>query len=83
MLVDCPSRTNPAQTKFDEMYITADEIARDANVSRVSVTKARARNLLPNPILVGEYMYVWERASVKPFVDAWKTILNARRGNAA
>lgn len=69
--------TSQAQTEFDAKYISASEIAQELGVYRASVHHARRRGDLPNPILVGPNMiFIWERASIRPFIDAWKTRLS-------
>ncbi len=83
MAVLAPTRENLAQKRFDERYMTAAEIGHECKVSRVSVMRARARDLLPDAILVGDNLYIWERDGVKPYIDAWKTILDVRRRQPA
>lgn len=69
-----------AQQRFDANYITSTEIAGELQVSRTALVNARNRGLLPAPIAVnGTNIYIWERNEVRPFVDAWKLILNVRR----
>lgn len=69
------------QERFDRLYITSSEICRDLGVTRPSILQARRRNLLPEPITLHGCLYIWERAAVAPYVDAWRIILNARRSN--
>lgn len=65
--------TSQAQTDFDVKYITTSEIASEVGVARPSVHHARMRGDLPNPIIVGPNMiFIWERANVRPYIDAWK-----------
>jgi len=72
--------TQTAQQRFDTNYITSTEIAGELQVSRTALVNARHRGLLPAPIAVnGTNIYIWERKEVRPFVDAWKLILNVRR----
>lgn len=72
--------TQTAQQRFDIKYITSTEIASELQVSRTALVNARHRGLLPAPIAVnGTNIYIWERSEVRPFVDAWKLILNVRR----
>ncbi len=80
MSVVCPERENLAQKRFDEKYISTAEIARECNVSRVSVMRARKRNLLPQGVVVGTTV-VFEREVARPKIDAWKIILAAREGH--
>lgn len=69
-----------AQERFDTKYITSTEIASELQVSRTALVNARHRGLLPAPIAVnGSNIYIWEREEVRPYVDAWKLILNVRR----
>lgn len=78
-----PAALNAFQQRFNETYITATEIGQEAGVSRTAVLHARRRGLLPGAIAVnGDQLYIWERASVRPFLDAWKVILRVRRSAA-
>jgi predicted DNA-binding transcriptional regulator AlpA len=79
-----PPRPNLAQERFNQQYITSAEIAAECHVSRPSVMRARERRMLPEPIAVGEgNIYIWERQTVRPFIDAWKLTLAAKRGQIA
>lgn len=70
----------PAQKRFDELYITSSEICKELNVNRCTLLQARQRGLLPDPIAVNDaQIYVWERATVRPFVDSWYQSLIAHR----
>jgi hypothetical protein len=72
---------SPAQKNFDDTYITSAQIMRDLRVSRAGLLYARKRGLLPNPIVVNHgQLFIWERATVTPHLEAWQRILNARRG---
>lgn len=72
-----------AQQRFDRVYITSSELCRTLRVTRPAIMQARRRRLLPDPIAVnGASLYVWERAHLQPYVDAWRIVLNARRSNA-
>ena len=68
-----------AQQRFDQQYITGAEIRRRLNVAHCTLTHARKRGLLPEPIQCGDSMYVWERCVVAPYLDAWELTLRARR----
>lgn len=62
-----------AQTTFDRTYITSTEIARRVGVSRVAVTNARRKNLLPDPIMVNEgQIFIWIRDVVEPALRSWE-----------
>lgn len=67
------------QERFAEKYITSSEICDEVNVARATILHARRRNLLPNAIVVNN-VYIWERDAIRPYIDAWKLILNVRRG---
>lgn len=70
-----------AQEEFDEIYITSSEIGKTLGVCRATIVQARKRGMLPNPVLVnGAQIYIWKRAIVEPFLEAWKLNLAARRG---
>lgn len=72
------------QEEFDATYITSTEICQELNVTRASITQARKRKLLPSPIIVrGSKNQIWKRDVVRPFLDAWKLTLRARRGELA
>lgn len=74
------SSVTAAQQAFDETYIGAGEICRELHVTRPTVTNAQKRGLLPPPIVVAEsQVYLWDRAKVRPYLDAWKLNLKARR----
>lgn len=75
---------SPAQKNFDNTYITSTQIMRDLSVSRAGLLYARQRGLLPDPIVVNDgQLFIWERATVTPYLDAWRVILNVRRGAQA
>lgn len=68
------------QERFDRLYITSSEICRRADVTRTSVFQAKRRGLLPEPIAVnGSSLYIWERATAEPMLQAWLTVLGVRR----
>ncbi len=74
--------SNNAQAEFDAKYITASEIMRELGISRPTLKYARTTNKLPSPIVLNEgTLFVWERDSIKPYLDAWKLLLTARRGS--
>lgn len=77
------SSLNDAQKEFDEKYITSSEIMKDLNVTRTTILLARRTKRLPNPIDIQGKIFIWERATVKPYLDAWKTLLEVRRGTSA
>lgn len=71
-----------AQQRFDAMYMCSSEIQKRLGVARTSITQARRRGMLPDPIIVhiGEAMlYLWERTTVEPYLNAWEITLKARR----
>jgi hypothetical protein len=79
-----PPDSETAQQRFDRLYIASSEICRELGVTRTTVLAARRRGLLPEPIAVnGCTLYIWERHVARPFIDAWKVILNTRRNHYA
>lgn len=72
-----------AQQEFDAVYITSSEICRELGVCRATIVAARRRGLLPDAVRVhdGQIM-IWKRDTARPYLDAWKIILNVRRGHA-
>jgi hypothetical protein len=74
---------NEAQKKFDEKYITSSEIMQTLHVTRTSILTARRTKKLPDPIDIQGKIFIWERDKVTPYLDAWKIILDARRGVTA
>lgn len=72
---------NAAQVRFDDMYISSTQIMTELGVSRPAVLHARRRGLLPEPIVVNQtQIYLWERATVAPYLEAWRISLASRRG---
>lgn len=70
-----------AQQRFDELYITSTEVSQEMGVPRATVLYARRRGLLPDPITINDkQIYLWERATVRPYMEAWKLSLACRRG---
>lgn len=70
-----------AQQRFDTLYISSLEIAERMRVSRPAVLHARRRGLLPDPVCVNDgQIYIWERAIVEPYMNAWEVSLKLRRG---
>lgn len=70
-----------AQQEFDEIYITSSEIGQELGVCRATLVNARRRGLLPDPIIVnGAQIFIWKRHHVRPYIDAWRLMLQARRG---
>jgi predicted DNA-binding transcriptional regulator AlpA len=75
---DLPA-TCTAQERFDERYITSAEICRELGVNRTTVLAAKKKGLLPDAVMVGDVLCIWERAAVRPNIDAWKRMLDVRR----
>lgn len=68
------------QEQFDKTYISSSEIAKIVQVSRVAVSNAVVRGLLPDPISINNgTITIFEREKVMPYVNSWLTILNAKR----
>lgn len=73
-----------AQEKFDSTYISSSEICRELGVSRAAIVNARRRGLLPDPVVVNDIqLYLWERETVRPYLDSWHLMLRSRRGELA
>ena len=76
--------SNPAQEKFDSTYITSSALMQEMGVSRTGLLYARRRGLLPGAIVVNDgQLFLWEREPLQKYIDAWKLILDVRRGAAA
>jgi len=74
---------NEAQKKFNEKYITSSEIMQTLNVTHTSILSARRTKKLPDPIDIQGKIFIWERDKVTPYLNAWKMVLDARRGIVA
>ena len=73
-----------SQQRFDQQYITASEIINTLGVTRSSVHIARKTGRLCDPINVHDQIFIWDRAKIQPYLDAWRVVLTTRRGaNAA
>jgi len=69
-----------AQQRFDRLYISSAEICKVMGVNRTTVLAAKKRGLLPDPIIVNDSLVcLWERATVQPYIDAWKLVFQPRR----
>lgn len=77
------SKVNDAQREFDEKYITSSEIMDQLGVTRTAIFNARQTGKLPDPIDVQGQIFIWERDKVQPYLNAWKIVLDVRRGAAA
>lgn len=75
------SKIKTAQQEFDETYITSSEIGMELGICRATLLHARRRGLLPDPVIVnGAQIFIWKREVVRPYLDAWKIMLQSRRG---
>lgn len=73
-----PEKT--AQQRFNNLYITAAEIAELVGVTQVAVYKAQDSGKLPGAVRVAQRgQYVWERVAIQPHIDAWRTAMEAKR----
>ena len=77
------SETNKAQQLFEQRYITSSEIMAQLKVCRTTIHQARVSGKLPNAIYVRDQIFIWERDAISPYLKAWKTVLDVRRGVAA
>lgn len=69
-----------AQGRFDKMYISNTEIMRRLNISRTQLLYARRTGKLPEQINVTDAVMLWEREKVEPILEAWKVVLEFRKG---
>lgn len=70
-----------AQLYFEQTYITAAQIIRELGISRSALLYARRRGLLPDPIIINDgRIYIWEREHIQENLDAWKRMLDIRKG---
>jgi hypothetical protein len=72
------------QEQFDAQYITSTEICRDLGVTRASVTNARDRGALPEPVRINRangdpHIMIWLREEATPLIEAWRSELQAKR----
>jgi len=77
------SNANDAQHEFNERYITSSEIMEKLDVTRTTILSARRTGKLPDPIDIQGKIFIWERDKVTPYLDAWKVVLDVRRGTSA
>ena len=59
------------------------EIMQTMGVTRTTILSARRTGKLPDPIDIQGKIFIWERDKVTPYLDAWKIVLDARRGAVA
>lgn len=79
-----PEDTETPQARFNRLYITSAEVCTCMRVTRPAVMRARRCGLLPYAIEVLEgQLYIWERAKVQPYLDAWALVLHTRRNHNA
>jgi len=71
------------QKEFNDRYVTTSEIVETLGVSRSTVHTARTTGRLPDAIDVHGNVFVWERHKVQAYLDAWKVMLDTRRGASA
>jgi predicted DNA-binding transcriptional regulator AlpA len=69
----------PTQTEFDKKYISSSEIMSTCGVTRTAVFAARKKGKLPDPIYIQGQIYIWERAMVQDYLNAWRIIIDTRR----
>ncbi len=71
-----------AQDRFNEKYVSSREILKRLGVTRPTISKARTRGLLPDPIVIHDTLiFLWEREVVEPYIAAWELLLNAKRAH--
>lgn len=74
---------NFAQVRFDQTYITSTEIMKQLGISRSGLLAARKAGKLPNPIYIAGQIFIWERASITEYLNAWRMVRHARGGVSA
>lgn len=68
--------------RFHGLYVTSSAVAAELQVTRTAIAQARADGRLPDSIPVeGGRFYLWERATIEPYIQAWKERLTQKRGN--
>lgn len=72
-------KTSEAQQRFDAQYVSGLEIRKRLNVAGCTITLARQRGDLPEPIIVGGNVHVWERTIIEPYLAKWQKVLGVRR----
>jgi hypothetical protein len=73
-----------AQNEFDKKYVTSSEICSTLQICRTTLLQARRAGRLPDAVVVGDgQICLWEREVVTPYLNAWKVILDVRRGGVA
>lgn len=77
------SHPNDAQRLFNDQYISSSEIMEKLNVTRTTILSARRTGKLPDPIDIQGKIFIWERDKVTPYLNAWKMVLDVRRGAGA
>lgn len=75
-----PKGAVEAQKRFDEKYINTAEICELLGVNRSTVMNWRLNGTLPDPILVCNFTYIWEREFIKPYLTACKHSIDVRMG---
>jgi hypothetical protein len=71
-----------AQSHFNATYITSAQIIKELKISRAAFLYARRSGKLPGEIVVNDgRLYLWEKEQIQAYLDAWKIILDARRGS--
>lgn len=79
IILETPEET--AQDRFNRKYISSVEIMKELNLNRSTLLYARKTGKLPGAIDVSEgRIFIWERETIQPYLDAWHMVLNARRG---
>lgn len=72
------------QDEFDEKFITVKEISEILELTSAAVNIAKQKGRLPPPLYITDKFYIWDRQTVMPFIDQWKSSLEfSRRGRPA
>jgi len=70
------------QQEFDEKYISSAEICDKLNIARSTLVHAKRAGHLPHSISVKSgRIFLWDRELITPYIEAWKLMLETRRGS--
>lgn len=69
---------NNAEADFKARYITTPEILKRLRIARSTLLLARRTGRLPGGFPIYGQLYVWERAGVEPYLQAWELMRSAK-----
>ncbi len=69
-----------SQQRFDRLYISGTEICTRLQINRTSLSYARARGYLPDPVEINNnQITLWERNVIEPYLCKWESELSQRK----